>query len=288
MANGSRGLTIAPLAFSSALRVPTHRLPMRAAPRWRMKNLRKSLASVALVALMSWGSVATGQVSLDVTLPGVSIGINLPLYPQLVQVPNYPVYYAPQVQGNYFFYDGSYWVYQGDNWYASSWYDGPWSQVGPQSVPLYVLRIPVRYYRSPPSHFRGWQRDAPPRWGEHWGNDWAQQHRGWDQWDRRAMPRPAPLPVYQRQHGGDRYPRVDEQRELQRRYYRHEPRDEVSPRAPPQAQAPRPGPGQANDPDRGQGRARDNDREQGRDKDRGKQRERDRDDSNEHGKDRKK
>ena len=51
-----------------------------------MKNLRKSLASVALLALMSWGSVATGQVSLGVTLPGVSIGINLPLYPQLVQV----------------------------------------------------------------------------------------------------------------------------------------------------------------------------------------------------------
>ena len=41
-------------------------------------------------------------------------------------VPGYPVYYAPDIGGNYFFYDGRYWVYQDDNWYSSSWYNGPW------------------------------------------------------------------------------------------------------------------------------------------------------------------
>ena len=41
----------------------------------------------------------------------VNIGVNLPVYPQLVRVPGYPVYYAPQVNSNYFFYDGMYWVY---------------------------------------------------------------------------------------------------------------------------------------------------------------------------------
>ena len=129
--------------------------------------------------------------------------------------PGYPVYYAPQVNSNYFFYDGMYWVYQRDNWYASSWYNGPWGLVAPEAVPLYVLRVPVRYYRQPPAYFRGWRADAPPRWGEHWGNAWEQSHSGWDNWNRSAAPAPAPLPVYQRQYSGNRYPRVEQQQVLQ-------------------------------------------------------------------------
>jgi len=136
----------------------------------------------------------------------ISIGINLPVYPTLVQVPGYPVYYAPRLNSNFFFYDGMYWVYEGDNWYASSWYNGPWSLVGPEFVPLFVLRIPVRYYRNPPMYFRGWRSDAPPRWGDHWGNEWQQRRSGWDRWQRSSVPAIAPLPVYQRQYSGDRYP----------------------------------------------------------------------------------
>ncbi len=170
---------------------------------------------------------AMAQVSIGIGLPGVSIGINLPLFPQLVQVPGYPVYYAPGMNSNYFFYDGMYWVYERDNWYASSWYNGPWGMVGPEAVPLYVLRIPVRYYRDPPMYFRGWRSDAPPRWGEHWGNSWEQRRSGWDRWDRRAAPAPAPLPVYQRQYTGDRYPRLEQQHALRSQNYRYQPRDAV-------------------------------------------------------------
>ena len=39
----------------------------------------------------------------------VNIGINISLFPELVQVPGYPVYYAPRHDANYFFYDGLYW-----------------------------------------------------------------------------------------------------------------------------------------------------------------------------------
>jgi hypothetical protein len=93
----------------------------------------------------------------------VSIGINLGAYPDLVAVPGYPVYYAPRLDSNFFFYDGLYWVYAQDNWYASSWYDGPWDMVAPESVPLFVLRVPVRYYRQPPGYFGGWSlRSATP------------------------------------------------------------------------------------------------------------------------------
>ena len=183
---------------------------------------------LVLLSMLFWTvTSALAQVSIGIGLPGVSIGINLPLYPEFVQVPGYPVYYAPRLNSNYFFYDGMYWVYQGDNWYASSWYNGPWGLVGPEVVPLFVLRIPVRYYRAPPPYFRGWRSDAPPRWGQHWGNQWEQQRSGWDRWNRSSAPAPAPLPAYQRQYSGDRYPRVEQQQALHSQNYRYQPRDTV-------------------------------------------------------------
>ena len=182
---------------------------------------------VVLWILLCSVTSAAAQVSVGIGFPGVSIGINLPVYPQLVAVPGYPVYYAPQVNSNYFFYDGMYWVYQRDNWYASSWYNGPWGLVAPEAVPLFVLRVPVRYYRQPPVYFRGWRADAPPRWGEHWGSGWERSHGGWDNWNRNAVPMPAPLPVYQRQYSGNRYPRVEQQQVLQTQNYRYQPHDAV-------------------------------------------------------------
>jgi len=170
---------------------------------------------------------AAAQVSIGIGLPGVSIGINVPLFPELVPVPGYPVYYAPRLHSNFFFYDGMYWVYQRDNWYASSWYNGPWGLVAPEAVPLFILRIPVRYYRDPPAYFRGWRPDAPPRWGEHWGYTWEQQRRGWDRWNRSSAPAPAPLPLYQRQYSRDQYPRAEQQHALRREKYHYQPREAV-------------------------------------------------------------
>ncbi len=189
-----------------------------------MKKLRHLL--ILLCALSS--APAHADLSIGIGFPNVSIGINLSNYPDLVVVPGYPVYYAPRLEANFFFYDGEYWVFQDDNWYRSSWFNGPWWYVEPEYVPLFLLRIPVRYYRRPPPYFHGWRRDAPPRWGEHWGHDWERHHRGWDRWDRGVQHRPAPLPDYQRHYSGDRYPReVERQHELQQRNYRYQPRDPV-------------------------------------------------------------
>jgi len=169
------------------------------------------------------------SVGVGISVPGVSIGINLPAYPRLVRVPGYPVYYDPRVNVNLFFYDGLYWVFHGDNWYASSWYNGPWYGVDPYDVPLYVLRVPVRYYRLPPPYFHGWRADAPPRWGDHWGRDWEQRRSGWDKWNRQSAPRPAPLPTYQRNYSGDRYPREPErQQTIRTERYRYQPREPVT------------------------------------------------------------
>lgn len=189
-----------------------------------MRSLRYGLIAIFMLVL-SVNSARAG-ISIGIGLPNVSIGINIPIFPELVPVPGYPVYYAPRLDANYFFYDGMYWSYWDDNWYASYWYNGPWEFVDPYDVPLFILRIPVRYYRSPPLYFRGWRRDAPPRWERHWGRKWEQRHRGWSKWDRSAAPRPAPLPVYQREYTGNRYPRGEDQRRLHNQHYRYQPREQ--------------------------------------------------------------
>jgi hypothetical protein len=196
------------------------------------------MRSELFVLWLLFGSIpsAIAQVGVEINLPGASIGINQPVYPELVAVPGYPVYYAPQIDSNYFFYDGMYWVYQRDNWYASSWYNGPWGLVGPEAVPLFILRIPVQYYRQPPAYFQGWSSDAAPRWGDHWGDAWNQRRHGWDTWDRASVPAPAPLPAYQRQYSGNRYPAAAQQQALQSQNYRYRPHEVVVQQA---AQAPR-------------------------------------------------
>ncbi len=231
--------------------------------------------SILLGLLFGPVSAADAQVSVGIGFPNVSIGINLPIYPDFAVVPGYPVYYAPRVNANLFFYDGMYWIYQNDNWYVSSWYNGPWEFVDPQFVPAFILRVPVRYYRSPPAYFRGWRSSAAPRWGDHWGRGWEQHRSGWDRWNRRAAPAPAPLPTYQKKYSGKRYPRqVEQQRQLIQRNYRYQPSDPVvrkhfrgpatqgapDNRATPNQQEQRKGRDSRSDPGRGQQREHDRNR----------------------------
>ena len=183
--------------------------PFRSAGLGRLRRLGLALAIGLLPALP-----APAQVSLQLNIQGAGFGVELRSFPSLVLVPGYPVYYAPQLRSNYFFYDGMYWVFAEDTWYGSRWYNGPWGRVSDDLVPLYLLRVPVRYYRQPPVYFRGWRADAPPRWNEHWGNDWAARRPDWDRWDRRNVPRAAPLPLYQRSYAGPRYPREPERQEM--------------------------------------------------------------------------
>ncbi len=213
-----------------------------------MRKLR--CVVVVLGMLLCCSAVpASAGVSISIGLPHVSIGINLPLFPQLVPVPGYPVYYAPRVAANYFFYDGMYWVYRDDYWYASYWYNGPWWVVDPLDIPVFLLRIPVRYYHYPPVYFRGWRPDAPPHWGEYWGPAWEQRRQGWDRWNRNAVPARAPLPAYQRRYPGERYPSPERQQTLHQQYYHYQPRDkavrqQLQQRRGPQGPAPAPRQGQ--------------------------------------------
>ncbi|HKW93750.1 MAG TPA: hypothetical protein VJX92_17800 [Methylomirabilota bacterium] len=187
------------------------------------------VATAPAAARVSVDQVSINQVSISVGIgvPSLDIGIHLPALPTLTLVPGSPVYYAPSVDANYFFYDGLYWAYQNDNWYSSSWYNGPWALVEPNIVPDFVLRVPVRYYRRPPAYFHGWAANAPPRWDEHWGPSWAQKHSGWNHVDRAHIPAPAPIPTYQRRYTGNRYPTPQQQPVLHSRNYKYQPREEV-------------------------------------------------------------
>ncbi len=165
------------------------------------------------------------QVRIEIGVPNVGIGLEFPTFPRMVLVPGYPVYYAPGVNANLFFYDGLYWAFAADAWYESPWFNGPWTPVAPEAVPAFVLRVPVAYYRAPPPWFRGWRANAPPRWGERWGGEWEHRRAGWDRWDRSSAPRPAPLPVYQRDYVGGRYPSSGLQATLHDHNYAYWPRE---------------------------------------------------------------
>src|SRR6266851_1107079 len=183
-------------------------------------TMRRACVLLLLLVITGWAQPATAQIS-------INIGINLPALPELVVVPGYPVYYAPNVSADYFFYDGLYWVFNVEDgqWYSSSWYSGPWVFVEPVYVPQPILVIPFRYYRVRPVYWRGWAYDAPPRWGQHWGRDWESRRTGWDRWDRNRAPAAAPLPTYQRDYPRDRYPASAQQVIIHNEHYKYQARD---------------------------------------------------------------
>jgi hypothetical protein len=191
---------------------------------------RRCLPLLALALLWLPGrAAAQGAVHLD--LLGAGSGTDRPAYPRLVPVPSSPVYYDPIGASNLFFYDGRYWVYQGDAWYLSDWFAGPWELVARDAVPLHLLRVPIWFYRQQPGAFRTWRPDGPPRWGALWGKAWEARNQGWDAWSRTPAPLPAPLPAYQRDYAGDRYPSVERQRALHLEHYRYQPSDAAVRRA---------------------------------------------------------
>ena len=113
--------------------------------------MRRACVLLLLLVTIGWTQPATAQIS-------INIGINLPAFPELVVVPGYPVYYAPNVSADYFFYDGLYWVFNVEDgqWYSSSWYNGPWVFVQPVYVPQPILVVPFQFYRVRPVYWSGW------------------------------------------------------------------------------------------------------------------------------------
>src|SRR5262245_35638057 len=102
------------------------------------------------LAIILLGLGAAGARAADVH---INIGVPPPPQivvaqpPQLVIVPRTPVYYAPDVPYNYFYYDGRYYTNHEGAWFYSSASSGPWVYVALGSVPRPIRTVPVRYYK---------------------------------------------------------------------------------------------------------------------------------------------
>lgn len=180
--------------------------------------------AVAFLTLLSLALPAAAQEYYDV-------GVDLPAYPEMEPVPDSPVYYAPAVDSNYFYYDGLYWDYANDGWYSSPWYNGPWSYVDPVYVPTYILWVPIAYYHRPPHYFNAWNRNHPPHWGERWGRDWQRRHNQVYSGNRNANASVAraPLPHYQRQYTRENYPRaITQQAAIHGQHSSYQPRESIT------------------------------------------------------------
>jgi hypothetical protein len=132
----------------------------------RMKTSIKVLFALTLL-LTVWLSFPTSASAVKVE---VNIGIGLPVYqapPELVVVPNSYVYVVPDQ--DVFFYQG-YWFrpYEG-RWYRARAYNGPWSFIVRDRVPVSVINLPPDYrqrvyheripYGQVKKNWHAWERD---------------------------------------------------------------------------------------------------------------------------------
>ena len=74
--------------------------------------------------------------------------------PRLVVVPGSPVYYAPVLPVDVFFYRGVYYRFYRDTWFRAPDYRGPWRYVAYAGVPRPVIAVPAPYFKIPPGHLR--------------------------------------------------------------------------------------------------------------------------------------
>ncbi|WAC07473.1 MAG: hypothetical protein OS130_14830 [Thermodesulfobacteriota bacterium] len=95
----------------------------------------------------------SGDVDVHIGI-GVSVlpMVMMPAPPAVVLIPNTPVYYAPDMGMDMFFYSG-YWYRRHHNyWFRAAYYNGPWMYMSPRRVPAVVMNAP--YHKIPPGHMK--------------------------------------------------------------------------------------------------------------------------------------
>ena len=130
--------------------------------------MRGRYAVVAALALSVMGSPVPAHADVNI---GITFGGPPPIVvaepPRMVLVPRSPVYWAPSLPYNFFYYEGRYWTYHEGGWFWSASVRGPWGQVAIGAVPRPVLAVPVAYYRVPPGHAKHHHGGGPPPWAGH-------------------------------------------------------------------------------------------------------------------------
>lgn len=147
------------------------------------------LASVLCGLLLAAPALAGVSINVGLGIPIPVPVVVVPAPPQVVVIPGTPVYYAPGLNVDVFFYSGYWWTpYQG-YWYRSPYYSGPWA----------YAPAPPRVFLHLPPHYREMSRVQPHipygQFHDHW-RDWEGERRN-PRWDKGGWKR-------DRDHGGDR------------------------------------------------------------------------------------
>ncbi len=112
---------------------------------WFMK--RWLIFSLIVVVFMSVGILSPRTSDAGI---GVSIGIPLPglrlaAPPDLAIIAGTPVYFAPDIQADLYFYHGNWYRPYGGEWYVSAEFGGPWGHVAIGNVPPPLVDLPPDY-----------------------------------------------------------------------------------------------------------------------------------------------
>ncbi|NJD61940.1 MAG: hypothetical protein FIA93_04380 [Deltaproteobacteria bacterium] len=146
--------------------------------------------SAALVAAGSYGQALAGtSVSINIGPPAVVVAGP----PEMVVIPNTMVYFAPGVEVDLLFHRDYWYTRNGDRWFRSRNYNGPWKIVGRRAVPVEIVRVPGNYRTRYARHEhvpygqlkKHWKHRENERhvvrgsWEEH-GDDhsWSKQKKG--------------------------------------------------------------------------------------------------------------
>jgi hypothetical protein len=115
------------------------------------------MLAAAAAMLLAGASATAADVQIHIGLGVPPIVLSAP--PQLVVVPGTPVYYAPNVSANLFFYQGRYYTVANGVWAVAPAYTGPWAVIQIGQVPAPVVAVPVEYYKIPPGQLK---KHGPP------------------------------------------------------------------------------------------------------------------------------
>ncbi len=131
--------------------------------------MKRSITVLFLLAVSAATLLQTSLARADSLSIGVTLGnppppppIVLQAPPQLAVVPGTPVYYAPSVSFNFFFYAGRHYVFHEGAWFVATSFGGPWTFIALERVPQPILAVPVVYYKIPPGHWKN--KTGPPPW----------------------------------------------------------------------------------------------------------------------------
>jgi hypothetical protein len=119
------------------------------------------LMAVIGVCLFLSAPALANSLSIGMRIDSLNLGIRIGEEPRLVVVPGTPVYEAPGLPYNYFYYHGGYYLYREGTWFWGASYNGPWTVISIERVPRPILMVPAGHYRERPEH---WKRNGPPPW----------------------------------------------------------------------------------------------------------------------------